>query len=542
MTRVAVYARYSSELQQERSIDDQFALCRDYAARRNWTVTRTYADRAISGASIHGRHEFQRMVEGAKDGLFDLVLAEDIDRLARNQADGARLFERLAFLGIPVWTVADGETNEMHWGLKGTMSALFLKTHALKVRRGQAGRVRAGKIPGGLCYGYRVVRTTDAAGDLVRGEREIVEVEAEVVRRIFHDTISGLTAREIAAALNREGVPAPRGGSWNASTIIKGSKKRGNGILRQHLYAGRLVWNRQHFVKNPDTGKRITRVNSDSELRFADVPQLRIVEETDWQRVQEIMAGRSSCHAAPAKRKSPHLFTGLMKCGHCGRSYVAAGGSKWPRFLCAGRREAGICDNHRTISARILEQCTLGAIENELLDDRVVAEVVREYAAERKRSKASRVETDRRLSQRLGEIARAVKNLLTLAENGADPQIVAPRLKELEAERAHLQDKGKGAGTDVVEIHPGAAQRYRTIVRDLRAELAERSPQEKVEVIASVRSLVEKIVIYPRNDPQGRDLELVGQLAALLDTHKLSNRTRSAFPWFESYQAASASL
>ena len=48
------------------------------------------------------------------------------------------------------------------------------------------------------------------------------------------------------------------------------------------------------------------------------------------------------------------------------------------RFLCAGRREAGICDNHRTISARILEQCTLGAIENELLDDRVVAEVVRE--------------------------------------------------------------------------------------------------------------------------------------------------------------------
>ena len=68
MTRVAVYARYSSELQRERSIDDQFALCRDFAVRRNWTVTTTYADRAISGASIHGRHEFQRMVEDAKDG------------------------------------------------------------------------------------------------------------------------------------------------------------------------------------------------------------------------------------------------------------------------------------------------------------------------------------------------------------------------------------------------------------------------------------------------------------------------------------------
>jgi site-specific DNA recombinase len=116
MTRVAIYARYSSELQQERSIDDQFALCRDFAARRNWTVTSTYADRAVSGASIHGRYEFQRMVEDASDRRFDVVLAEDIDRLARNQADGARLFERLAFLGIPVWTVADGDMVDAAYG------------------------------------------------------------------------------------------------------------------------------------------------------------------------------------------------------------------------------------------------------------------------------------------------------------------------------------------------------------------------------------------------------------------------------------------
>ncbi len=524
MTRVAIYARYSSELQQERSIEDQFALCRDFAARRNWTVIETYADRAISGASIHGRHEFQRMVEDARDHRFDVLLAEDIDRLARNQADGARLFERLAFLGVPVWTVADGETNEMHWGLKGTMSALFLKTHALKVRRGQAGRVRAGKIPGGLCYGYCVVHATEATGELVRGEREIVEAEAEVVRRIFRDTIAGFTAREIAAALNREGVSAPRGGSWNASTI-NGSKKRGNGILRQHLYAGRLVWNRQHFIKNPDTGKRITRVNAAGELHFADVPQLRIIEEADWQRVQEIMAGKSSGYGAP-KRKSPHLFTGLMKCGRCGRSYVSAGGSAWPRFICAGRREAGICDNRRTISARIVEQCTLGAIERDLLDDRVVAEVVREYAAERRRLKALRVQADRGRARRLGEVERAVANLIALVESGADPQSVMPRLKELDAERARLQDEGKGAGNDVIEIHPGVADHYRTIVRNLRAALAQRPPEQKREVVASVRSLIEKIVVYPNNDPQGRDLELVGQLAALLGTEKLRNSMR----------------
>jgi hypothetical protein len=85
-----------------------------------------------------------------------------------------------------------------------------------------------------------------------------------------------------------------------------------------------------------------------------------------------------------------------------------------------------------------------------------------------------------------------------------DPQRVSPRLKELEAERSHLQDKGKGACSDVIELHPGIADRYRTTVRDLRAALAERSPERKLEVVASVRSLVEKIVIFPNNDPQSR--------------------------------------
>ena len=202
------------------------------------------------------------------------------------------------------------------------------------------------------------------------------------------------------------------------------------------------------MIKNPDTGKRITRVNADRELHFADVPHLRIIEEPDWCRVQAILASKSGDIPAPAKRKSPHIFTGLMKCGRCGRTYVSEGGSKWPRFICAGRREAGICDNNRMISARIVERCTLSAIERDLLDDEVIAVVVREYAAERKRLKASRVNADRQRSQRLGEVERAIKNLVALVECGADPQNVLPRLKELEVERAHVQEQTKNAGIE----------------------------------------------------------------------------------------------
>ena len=167
-----------------------------------------------------------------------------------------------------------------------------------------------------------------------------------------------------------------------------------------------------------------------------------------------------------------------MKCGRCGRSYVSAGGSKWPRFLCAGRRETGTCDNRRTISARIVEQCTLGAIEHDLLDERVVAEVVREYAAERKRLKASRLQSDRKRLLRLGEVERAIKNLITLVESGADPRSVLPRLKELEAERGRLQEAEGPLSGGVVDIQPAVAHHYRMIVRNLRAELAYPPPAE----------------------------------------------------------------
>jgi DNA invertase Pin-like site-specific DNA recombinase len=167
--KVAIYARFSSELQDKRSIDDQVALCRDYASRQGWSVAfEPYADYAVSGASVHGRFAFERLILDAKAAKFDVILAEDLDRLSRNQADIAALYEQMSFIEVRLWTVADGEVSEMHIGLKGTMSALFLKALAQKIHRGMAGRVRAGKIPGGLCYGYRV---TGRAWDRARAGR-----------------------------------------------------------------------------------------------------------------------------------------------------------------------------------------------------------------------------------------------------------------------------------------------------------------------------------------------------------------------------------
>jgi site-specific DNA recombinase len=170
-------------------------------------------------------------------------------------------------------------------GLKGTMNALFLKDLADKTRRGLRGRVENGKSGGGLCFGYDVVRQFDADGEPIRGDRTINPAEASVVCRIFSEYLAGKSSRTIAWELNKEGIPGPQRSEWGPSTI-HGNPKRGVGILNNELYVGRLVWNRLRYLKDPDTGKRVSRNNPESEWIIQDVPELRIIDHDVWNAVK----------------------------------------------------------------------------------------------------------------------------------------------------------------------------------------------------------------------------------------------------------------
>ena len=160
--------------------------------------------------------------------------------------------------------------SELHIGLKGTMSALFLKDLAEKTRRGHIGRLKSGRVPGGKLYGYDVVKGDE------KGLRTVNEAEAAIVRRIFAEYVAGRSPLDIVGDLNREGVPAPRGGAWGSSTI-NGSTRRQNGIIGSRLYIGNIVYNRQRFVKDPATGRRTPVVNPGSEWLVHTVPELAIV-------------------------------------------------------------------------------------------------------------------------------------------------------------------------------------------------------------------------------------------------------------------------
>jgi DNA invertase Pin-like site-specific DNA recombinase len=237
MVRVALYARYSSDQQSAASIEDQLRICRERAEREGWQIVGTYEDAAITGASLILRPGVRSLLQDAERGKFDLVLAEALDRVSRDQADVATLFKHLQFARVPLVTLSEGEVSELHVGLKGTMNALFLKDLAKKTHRGQRGRIEKGFSAGAVGYGYRMVRRLTAEGELVRGEREIDKAQALIVTRIFHEYASGKSAKAIARDLNAEGVPGPSGGAWS-DTSIRGNPKRGIGVINNEMYVG----------------------------------------------------------------------------------------------------------------------------------------------------------------------------------------------------------------------------------------------------------------------------------------------------------------
>ena len=232
----ATYSRFSTDLQRDASLPDQDRACAAEVTRQGWTTGPVFSDRALSGSSSH-RPDYQNLYEGVRCRAFDVIVTESLDRLSRDQEDLPALYKRCQFAGIRIFTLAEGWITELHVGLKGTMSALFLKELADKTRRGLRGRVTAGASAGGLSYGYDVVPVPEGED---RGVRAVNLVEAAVVVRVHTDYANGISPKSIAAALNREKVPGPRGKGWSQSTI-NGNRRRGTGILNNELYVGFLV-------------------------------------------------------------------------------------------------------------------------------------------------------------------------------------------------------------------------------------------------------------------------------------------------------------
>ncbi len=470
--RTAAYARYSSENQRAASIDDQLRNIRAYCARLGWPEPVVYSDEAISGAR-NDRPGYRRLLSDAQ--RYDVILVDDLSRLSRDSVEAQTVIRRMTFAGVRVIGVSDGldtgrKGHKADVGLRGLMSELYLDDLREKTHRGLTGRALAGASAGGLPYGYRVTGT---------GQRAIDEAQAAVVRRIFADYIAGHSPRDIAAALNREGVPSPRGSTWAASAI-RPDAARGLGILANPIYTGRVIWNRTRWVKHPETGRRVRQERPQSEWIVSDVPELAIVDRATWNAAQARHRGRSRA-TGTAGRPARHLLSGLLRCGDCGGPLVMLDAYA---YGCSVARNRGTCSSTLRVSRREAEHALLAGVREQLLSEEALKRFQRAAAAALKRQ-ASTTEDARR---RLAEAARVRDNVLAAIRAGIITPSTKAELERAEAEIA-AAERALQEARKPEALLPRARERMQKLA-DTLADAARRRPAAREALQALIGQAV----------------------------------------------------
>ncbi|MDA2911824.1 recombinase family protein [Nitrospiraceae bacterium AH_259_D15_M11_P09] len=495
MTRAAFYARYSSEGQREASIEDQYRNCERRAMQEGWTVIKRYKDQAISGAyDQRGRPGYRQMMADAEARRFDVLLVDDLSRLSRDLVETETVRRNFEFWGIRLVGVSDGmdttmKSNGLLSAIRGAMNQEYLVDLAAKTHRGLAGQAIKGLNTGGRCFGYRHVPVCHATEKDEYGRPRIVAVKREIdpeqakwVRQIFQWYADGSSPRWIAAELNRLGVPAPGAayrrkvrpsyyGTWSAS-VLHGDPKAFTGLLNNVIYVGKLVWNRREWVRNPETKRKLPRLRPQDEWIEKECPDLGIVSDDVWKRVQ----ARRRQHDGPKRGPGPKfLFSGLLKCGaptadgqgECGASFVMSDGF---RYGCASRLNRGTCSNDLRVSREKVEALLLAGVKQDLFMPEAYALFTREVSrrlAERQRAQEPEQASARR---RLGKVEQEIGNVLTAIKQGILSPTVKGELQRLEAEKLRLQDQiavGTKQTGQLVKLLPDAPARYRALVEKL---------------------------------------------------------------------------
>lgn len=514
MTRAALYARYSTEMQRDASIADQIHACRALADRLGAQVVRVYSDAAISGQTL-ARPDFQAMMAAADAGEFDILICEHTDRLTRDGGHSYDIFYELQARDVRIVTVNQGEIGLMHVGTSGLMSAMFIEELRKKVRRGLEGVVREGRYAGSVAYGYRIPKVYTDNGERVRGLREIVEEEAVIVRRIFEETAAGVSALAICKALNEDSIPSPKGGLWRISTI-HGHPKIGGGILRNELYRGEIVWGKRRFVKDRRTGGVHLRVNP-AERATRPAPELRIVSDELWARAHAQLAARALGPVGEGRgqRRPKTLLGGLVYCGVCGSKMVRAGPGDALR--CDGRIRHGTeCTNNRAPGYARLEARALAAVQANLLHPDVVADAASEFQRHAAGQEKAAAKARAQVARELTDTEKRMNRLIAEVENGMPWSAVAGRHAELQARADNLKAQLAENASNVVPLRANASALFKEMVESLSRVMSAGDARRDAKAREAVRSLFDQVRFHPGEGKGKYELEILADLAPVI--------------------------
>ncbi len=403
---VAIYARYSSDRQDARSIDDQLRRCRVYAASHGFRVGAEFNDAAKTGANVE-REGMQRLLAAARNGrgsAFSVVLVDDLSRLSRDLGDTWQIvFRDLAAVSVRVIDVttglaSDGAGARLTFGALALVNDTFLQLVRAETHRGLEGRALGGFSTGGRCYGYATVLEENPPDPERPRKRFVLDpVDAAVVRRVFQLFVEGVSLKNLASMLNEEGIAAPndggrgnkRGRGWGHTTI--------RAMLSNERYLGRVTWNQSKWLRVPGRKSRRRVARPAAEWVTQTHPELAIIDESLWGSAQ---ARFQRTHAKgrgrpPGTGQQPYLLSGLLRCGVCGGSMTVVGrkakaGVSYARLGCTAHSSRGnaICANALSISERKASAALIDALRSKFGRPELVERFVASFeqrVAERQR-------------------------------------------------------------------------------------------------------------------------------------------------------------
>lgn len=451
-TPAAIYARYSTDRQDARSIDDQVRRCRRFAEARGFDVVEEYSDAASSGATLD-RAAMQRLLAAARrrPAPFGTVLVDDLSRLSRDLGGFWRtVFEDLAGAGVRVVDCTTGRASDergarLTFGVTALMNDAFLEVVKAETHRGLEGRALAGFHTGGRCYGYTTAPEPNPADP--EHPRAVVRVqpeEAKRVREIFERYVAGEAASRIAAALNAAGVSAPydrlgyekrAGRGWATNQV--------QSLLRNERYVGRVVWNKREFFRDPLTRKRRARLRPESEWVVTEAPELALVPRELWSAAQaRHRAGRPG--GQTNGKRTVRLLAGFLRCGVCGSSMAVADltkkrGEVYARYRCSANKGKGdaACPNRQRVSERRVNAMVLEGLEAYFRSEAFQAWLDEALVADgRSRGRQRDAELERLEAEVRAQQAKAERIAAAIVEVGVSETLRAALLREEEALRA----------------------------------------------------------------------------------------------------------
>ena len=309
--RVAGYARVSTETDEQfTSFVSQVEYYTSFIkSHENWKFVKVYCDEGISGTSTKHRAGFKQMIQDAKSGKIDLIITKSVSRFARNTVDTLITLRELKDIGVEVYFEKE---NIWSFDNKGEVLTTIMASLAQEESRSLSENVKWGierkYQRGQFSLPYKSMLGYDKGPE---GMPVVNEEQAEIVRRIFRQYLSGDSPKAIAQSLDRDNIPTPRNGKrWGISTIVRmlqNEKYTGNAILRKTYTADYLT--KRKVVNNGEMAKY--HVTGSHEA---------IISEEEFNLVQDEMRERSS---KVHNQYTSSIFSGKVRCGKCGGTFGA---------------------------------------------------------------------------------------------------------------------------------------------------------------------------------------------------------------------------